>query len=109
MSQSPRLPPILTEIVVGGLWFASAVKVAGYTWESVSRTWSKLPEPGSKGTVVAPPKAVQKADKALGVPNLDRNKSFTLQTAGVAASPPAPGLAQGIINKVTGFVGGLIP
>lgn len=49
MSQNPRVPPIVSEVIVGGFWLASGIKVAGYTWESVSRSWSALPAPGSKG------------------------------------------------------------
>src|SRR5581483_8001311 len=104
MSQTPRIPPLLSEAIIGGFWLASAVKVAGYTWESVSSTWSNLPTPGGGGTTVAPPKAVTKADKALGVPNLARNKNFPLQVAGVAASPINPDTTgtRGIVNTIAG-------
>lgn len=120
MAQTPNVPPFVTEVVVGGIWIASAVKVLGYTWESVSRTWTQLPPPGSGGgTAVAAPKAVLKADKDIGVPNLAKSSSATGTASGIAASPiinplqkQSTGLAQVIVNggkKVVSVIGGLIP
>lgn len=43
------VPRIVTDVVIGGLWAASAVEVTGYTWASVKSTWTTLPEPGSPG------------------------------------------------------------
>jgi hypothetical protein len=43
------VPRLVTDVVIGGLWTASAVEVAGYTWAAVSSTWSALPAPGSTG------------------------------------------------------------
>jgi len=95
--QSPKVPPIVTEIAVGGLWLASSVVVAGYTWEAVTKTWSQLPNPGGRGTTATIPPGVVKADKAIGVPNLPRNKDFPMSVSGVAASPPP--LAQNLPQK----------
>jgi hypothetical protein len=41
------VPRVVTDVVIGGLWAASAVEVSGYTWAAISSTWSALPEPGS--------------------------------------------------------------
>lgn len=113
MAQKPRVPPLVTEIVVGGVWIASAIKVGGYTWESVSRTWSALPPPGSGSQAVAPPKAAVAAAKAIGLPKLAQN------VPGVAASPVVnplqktdQGVAQTIVNgakSVGKAIGNLLP
>ena len=117
MSQNPGIPPFITEVVVGGFWFAAAIKVGGYTWESVSSTWSSLPNPGSSGgTAVPAPKAVTKADKAIGLPNLAKSPSFTGTASGIAASPivnPAQkvdqGIAQTIVNGAKSVINFLTP
>lgn len=43
------LPPVVTETLLLGLWSASAVQVAGYTWAAVKSTWSELPPAGTGG------------------------------------------------------------
>jgi hypothetical protein len=46
MASNLSVPPVVSDLVVGGLWAACAVKVGGYTWAAFSSTWSQLPAPG---------------------------------------------------------------
>ena len=100
------------------LWLASAVKVAGYTWDSMTGEYSPFPNLTSNGgTAVPVPPAVQRADSAMGVPNLAHGKTFPAQVAGVAASPITPDTvlpgSGNVITSVAGSIGrflkGLLP
>jgi hypothetical protein len=39
-----------SEIIYGGLWVASAVQVAGYTWQAMSGQYEQFPSVDSSGS-----------------------------------------------------------
>lgn len=103
----------MSEIVGGAIWLASAVAVAGYTWQAMTGEYEQFPSLGGGGGGATPPKNVQKSDAAIGLPNLTRGRKAgpfsAAQTtiAGVAASPitaqtVVPG-GQGTIATVGGW------
>lgn len=53
----PSVPRPAFDLIIGGLWCASAVKVLGYTWQAYSQTWSTMPT-ASAGSASQSPSTV---------------------------------------------------
>lgn len=114
---------VITEVVIGGLWCASAVKVFGYTWASITSTWSTLPGPGSgskSATAAALQRSINKNEDQFGTPNsltgvIDalehplRYPSNTGKGTFGLHGPITRALGNFFGNTVPGFFSGLIP
>lgn len=111
---------VVTEVVIGGLWCASAVKVFGYTWASITSTWSKLPGPGASSQSAAVQASINKNEDQFGIPNsltgvidaiehpLQYPSNAGKGTFGVNG-PITHALGKFFGKTVPGFFGGLIP
>lgn len=40
------MPGVVKELAVGGVWVASAIGVAGWTWQAYTQQYQKFPMPG---------------------------------------------------------------
>lgn len=87
-----------------GLWTASAIMVAGYTWDSYQSTFSKFPDSPPGGGIT--PKAVLKADASV----ID-NPSIAGAASKLTGAPRAKGngvlsTITNAMNEISGFFGG---
>lgn len=84
MTVKNPLPPVVTEVLLLGLWSASAVQVAGYTFDAVKSTWSQLPGAGTGGG----------SDNAV-------QQSVNKHETGIGAPKDATGLIDSILHPFT--------